>query len=250
MTTLTSPLRAASGSPAGAPVRTRRVTDAPTRTFHALFALSFLGAYASGDSEAWRALHVTLGYAMAGLLAWRLVYGFVGPRPVRWTTMARRVTGLPDWLRRVPQLLRGEAIGPWWRQGESLALGLALLVLLAGAVPLAASGWVSWQEWTGDWMGEIHEALAEALFAVALIHIGLIAWLGLRRRRNTALPMWNGQAPGPGPDLVPSQRRWLAVLMLAAVVGFGAMQWADAPDGLVPPPSAWFQGDHGHDDDD
>ena len=83
------------------------------------------------------------------------------------------------------------------------------------------------------------------LGAQYLVHV-----LGLRRRRNTALPMWNGQAPGPGPDLVPAQRQWLAVLMVAAVLGWGAAQWADAPDGLVPLPSAWFQGDRGHDDDD
>jgi len=53
----------------------RRVTDAPTRMFHWLFALSFVGAYATADGESWRALHVTLGYTMVGLLVFRVLYG-------------------------------------------------------------------------------------------------------------------------------------------------------------------------------
>ena len=47
---------------------TRRVIDAPMRMFHWLFALCFVGAYASADGEHWRMLHVTLGYTLAGLL--------------------------------------------------------------------------------------------------------------------------------------------------------------------------------------
>ena len=39
----------------------RLVTDAPMRMFHWLFALSFVGAYISADSEHWRLVHVVLG---------------------------------------------------------------------------------------------------------------------------------------------------------------------------------------------
>ena len=70
----------ATAQPAPAKTHTRRVTDAPTRMFHWLFALSFAGAYATADGEHWRLLHVTLGYTMAGLLAFRVLYGLLGPR--------------------------------------------------------------------------------------------------------------------------------------------------------------------------
>lgn len=56
-TSLNPGARAAQTS--AAPVR--RITDAPTRMFHWLFALSFLGAYLTADGERWRMLHVTLG---------------------------------------------------------------------------------------------------------------------------------------------------------------------------------------------
>ncbi|MDP2988857.1 cytochrome b/b6 domain-containing protein, partial [Hydrogenophaga sp.] len=62
------------------PVPTRLVIDAPTRMFHWLFALSFVGAYITADGERWRLLHVTLGYTLAGLLAFRVLYGLFGPR--------------------------------------------------------------------------------------------------------------------------------------------------------------------------
>ena len=68
------------GAAQPATARGRLVTDAPTRMFHWLFALSFLGAYLTADGERWRMLHVTLGYTVAGLLAFRVLYGFFGPR--------------------------------------------------------------------------------------------------------------------------------------------------------------------------
>src|SRR3990167_1995804 len=76
MTTTTFPSTAAPAKPAR-----RRVVDAPTRVFHWLFALSFVGAYLTADGERWRLLHVTLGYTLAGLLAFRVLYGLFGPRP-------------------------------------------------------------------------------------------------------------------------------------------------------------------------
>ena len=65
-------------------VPSRLVTDAPTRMFHWLFALSFVGAYLTADGERWRLLHVTLGYTMAGLLGFRVLYGLLGHALLAW----------------------------------------------------------------------------------------------------------------------------------------------------------------------
>jgi cytochrome b len=56
------------------------VWDVPTRVFHWLLVLSFAAAYLTGDSERWRDVHVAAGYSMAGLLAFRLVWGLIGTR--------------------------------------------------------------------------------------------------------------------------------------------------------------------------
>ena len=34
--------------------------------------------------ERWRAMHVTLGYTLIGLVVFRLVWGWVGPASARW----------------------------------------------------------------------------------------------------------------------------------------------------------------------
>ena len=92
-----------------APVR--RITDAPTRMFHWLFALSFLGAYLTADGERWRMLHVTLGYTMAGLLAFRVLYGLFGPRQAGLGLLWRKLTAAPAWLRSLRAAASGRRYG-------------------------------------------------------------------------------------------------------------------------------------------
>ena len=208
----------------------RRVVDAPTRMFHALFAFSFLGAYLTADTERWRALHVSLGYTLAGLLVFRLFYGLFGPRHVRLGLLLRKLRGGPAWARGVVQQLRAghiDRIG--WAQGQNLAMALAVLALLVLALPLTFSGWATYAEWGGhlgsELFEELHEFFGNAFLAVVLAHIGLVAALSLLRRRNQAWPMVTGQVPGAGPDLVKRNHAWLAVLLLLAVLAFNAWRW-------------------------
>jgi len=258
----TAPLHPTAGPAAGPsqakPVRAapqRRVIDAPTRLFHWLFALSFLGAYVTADGERWRALHVTLGYTMAGLLAFRVLYGLFGPRPARLGVLWRKLGGAPAWLRATASSLRQ---GRWQaingRQGQNLLMAAALVALLVLALPLTLSGYGAWQEWGealfGDALAELHEGLGEAFLAVVLAHLGLIAGISLLRRRNQALPMLTGRVEGPGPDLVQRNRAGLAALLLVAVLGFWAWQWQQSPQGLLPAVTAGAGASHPEDDDD
>jgi cytochrome b len=232
----------------------RRVVDAPTRMFHWLFALSFAGAYASGDSEHWRALHVTLGYTMAALLAFRLLYGLVGPRHARLGLLWRRLGGAPQWLRSLT--LSRWLSASHWRQGQNLLMALAVAALLGLVLPLALSGYATYNEWDdafgGEWFEALHEFFANAVLLLVMLHLGLIAVTSLLRRRNQAQPMITGRIAGRGPDLAKRDHRWLAVLLLIAALGFGAWQWQQSPRGLVPA-KAWSTGaadHHRHHDDD
>ena len=219
----------ATGSPARAAAAPgRRVIDAPTRMFHWLFAFGFAGAYLTADSESWRLVHVTLGYSVAGLLAFRVLYGLVGPRQVRLAALWARVTGLAGWVR------DARAGTPKWRQAQGLAMGAVIVLLLVAVVPLTLSGMGTFQEWTGgDWLEEIHEFFGNAMLALVLGHLGLLLLLSVLRRRNQATPMVTGRMPGNGPDLVRSNRGWLAALLLLAVLGYGAWEWQQSPHGLL-----------------
>lgn len=257
---------AASPSAAASPpraARQRRVVDAPVRMFHALFALSFLGAYVTAESERWRALHVTLGYTLAGLLVFRVLYGLFGPRHAGLGLLWRKLGAAPAWLRSVGTALkqRRPASAPW-RQGQNLAMAAAVFTLLALALPLTLSGIAGYNEWGGgllaDALEEVHEFFGNAMLLLVLMHVGLVVTLSLLRRRNLALPMLSGRAEGTGPDLVPHNRAWLAALVLLAVVAFAAWQWRSAPQGLLPnaghadaaSPSSLHGPGRGHDEDD
>ena len=221
------------------PARTRRVVDAPVRMFHALFALSFLGAYLTAESERWRALHVTLGYTLAGLLAFRVVYGLIGPRPAGLALLWRKLGGARAWWGSMRAGLAERRLGTLpWRQGQNLLMALAVFSLIVLALPLTLSGIAGYNEWGGsraaDALEELHEFFGNAMLAVVLVHVSLVALLSVLRRRNMALPMLTGRVVGAGPDLVPRPRAGLAALVLGAVLAFGAWQWQSTPQGLLP----------------
>jgi cytochrome b len=205
----------------------RRVVDAPTRMFHWLFALSFLGAYITADGEQFRLLHVTLGYTMAGLLAFRVLYGLFGPRHAGLGMLWRKLASAPAWLRSLRAASSFSAIN--WRQAQNLLMALAVIALLVMVLPLTLSGYGTYNDWAtalgGDWLEEVHEFFGEAMLVVVLIHLALIAGISALRRQNQAAPMLTGKVGGQGPSLVQHNRAWLAIALLLAVMGFCFWQW-------------------------
>lgn len=224
---------------------TRLMIDAPMRAFHWLFALSFAGAWLTAESERWRDVHVTLGYAFGGLLLFRLVYGLVGPRQARLALLWHRVAGLGDWLR------NAKAGRVELSRAATLGMGAAMLLLVAVAAPLALSGYAGHVELLGmgDAMEEVHEFLANSALALVGAHLLLIVLLSILRRRNLATPMLTGRLPGPGPDLVKANRAWLALLVLVAYLGFVGWQTAQGDTVAASTMQSERRGGH-HDDDD
>src|SRR5512134_275572 len=133
------------------------VWDFPTRAFHWLLALSFAGAFLTAESERYRDVHVTLGYTMLGLVAFRLVWGLVGTRYARFWSFAfgpRSVlTYLKSLFTRAPQHYLGHNPAGSW----------AIYALLALTVLGGASGYATYEDIGGHWMGEVHEAFANLL---------------------------------------------------------------------------------------
>ena len=220
------------------PPRTRRMVDAPTRVFHWLFALSFLGAYLSADGERWRLLHVTLGYTLAGLLAFRVLYGLWGPPQARLLLMLRKLSAGPQWLKSLASTASSRSLSSInWRQGQNLLMALAVVALLVLVLPLTLSGYASYNDWGdflgGDWVSGLHEVVGDAFLVVVLAHPTLIAGLSLLRRKNLAQPMLIGRVEGPGPDLARNNHGWLASLLLVAVLAYWTWEWQQSPNGLI-----------------
>ncbi len=231
------------------PQPTRRVTDAPTRMFHWLFALCFAGAYLTADGERLRLVHVVLGYSMAGLLGFRVLYGLFGPRQASLKALWAKASNAPLWLRSVwAGLTGGGTIN--WRQGQNIAMGAAIVALLLAVLPLTLSGYATYNEWGGEWLEDLHEVVGESMLWLVLAHLGLLLLISVLRRKNQALSMLTGRVDGAGPDLVKNNRSWLAALLLVAVLGYWGWEWQQAPKASSSSVTAPWADQRGHDDDD
>ena len=220
----TSASRVEMPAAAAAPLR-QLVWDAPVRVFHWLMVLAFAGAWLTAESEAWRLLHVTLGYTMAGLVLFRIVWGVVGTRHARFADFVRGPAAVLKYLR---SLLSGRYES---HTGHNPAGALAILALLALTLALAVTGWGAFNQTGGEWLEEAHELTANTMLALVAVHLlGVLvgSWKG---RQNLVRPMVTGFKPGRPEDGVRSAWRSVAALMLVAVLGFWWLQWQDAPAG-------------------
>jgi cytochrome b len=221
------------------------VWDAPVRVFHWMLAISFVGAYLSADSERWRLLHVTLGYTVAGLVAFRLLWGLVGTRHARFASFVRR----PAVIRRyLAAMLRGS---PPRSTGHNPVGALAILGLLALAVLVAVTGWGTYNEVGVLASDELHEFLANAMLALAGVHVAgvlLGSWL---ERENLIKSMVTGRKTGPAGKAISGSRAGVAALLLVSILAFWAWQWQAAPTGGAGATATTSgAGEHGHRDDD
>ncbi len=208
-------------SPTVPPKTTRRMVDAPTRLFHWLFALCFAGAYLTSESERVQQLHAAFGYTIVALLVFRLLYGWLGPRPVHWSSLLTKLRSGWTWWRS----LRGldDVFGVQARAGQNFALVLATSGLLMLAVPLLLSGHVLYVD-SSDWLEEVHEFAANTMLLLVFAHLAWLLALSVLRGTNLARPMWLGHVPGTAPDLVAQPRYWMAMVLFATAVAFGI--WA------------------------
>ena len=182
-------------SPADAPVaagpaRKKLVWDAPVRVFHWLMVFSFAGAYLTAESERWRLLHVSLGYTMAGLVAFRIVWGLIGTRHARFSDFVRGPAAI---ARYVAAMLRGE---PKRHVGHNPLGALAILALLGLTLAIAASGWAVFNDAGGEWLEAAHEFAANAMLAVVGIHVAGVLLASKFGRENLIGAMLTGRKAG------------------------------------------------------
>lgn len=177
------------------------VVDLGTRVAHASMALAFLISYVTSESEYWRLVHVYSGYSLAAVLAFRLVWGWVGPASARWGLLLRRVVMWRVWLNKFKQ-------GEWqsrnfWVGASSWVLSAAVLSIYAFCTVAIATGWATYNELLGDGglndaLQELHEGLGNTVMVMVSIHVGLVVTLRVWRGPQALRPMWRGYANTSG----------------------------------------------------
>lgn len=175
------------GAGAIAAPATVRVWDPAVRIFHWSLVISFAIAFVSADE--WDRLHEQVGYVAAALVAFRVLWGFVGSRYARFTSF---VTG----PRKVLAYVGDVATGREKRYlGHNPAGGAMVIMLLLGILGLAATGYMLTLDrfWAAKWIEEVHEAIANGMLLLVALHVGGVIFTGLRHGENLVAAMLTGR---------------------------------------------------------
>ncbi len=195
------------------------VWDLPVRAFHWLLVATFAGAFLTAESERLRDIHVMLGYAFAGLLAFRIVWGLVGSRYARFSSFTFGPRAVVAYLK---SLL---ARRPEHHVGHNPAGAWAIYALIAGGIAVAVTGHVIYASAGGHWFDELHEGAANALLALAIVHVAGVVVGSILHRENLVAAMVTGYKAGPADQGIAKTRWQVALALLAGM----ATVWAAGP---------------------
>lgn len=201
------------------------VWDIPTRLFHWLLALSFVGAFITAESERLRDIHVLFGYTLLGLISFRLVWGLIGTRYSRFKSFLFSPKAVRDYL--VSLLTRN----PKHYLGHNPAGSLAVFLLLGLGLLAGITGWATYNDTGGEWLEELHEGMANAMLAVVFVHIAGVVVSSLLHRENLVRAMITGRKQGELAQGIRYRHAWLGVILVVAVASF----WYWYPQTLATP---------------
>ena len=171
-----------------------RVWDLYVRVVHWLLAIAVLLAWAT--REGWGLWHDWLGYAALALAAARLPWGWFGPRRARFADFLHSPRHTLAYARSflkatAPRYLGHNPLGGWM-----------IVALLAGVAATSFTGWLYTTEtyWGIEWVAKLHEWCANALLALATLHVAGVAAACFRHRENLVAAMIHGRKRTPGPN--------------------------------------------------
>lgn len=214
-----------------------RLWDLPTRLFHwtlvVLVAVAFVSGFKGGNGMD---IHGKAGIGIAGLLAFRLVWGFAGSTYARFASFVRG-----------PAVIRTYLRGEWHGVGHN-PLGalsvLALLGLLAFQVgtglfgnddiafngPLQALAGKD----TSDLLTGVHRKSLWLLLALVGLHVAAIGYYARAKKENLVRPMITGWKDVPPEGAQPASGGGILAFLFAAAVGLLAA--CAASGAFLPPP--------------
>lgn len=195
------------------------VWDLPTRAFHWLFAASFIAAYLTSEDD-WLTFHVTFGYTVLGLVAFRLLWGFAGTRYARFSSFAYGPARALAYLRSLT------ARRPEHHLGHNPAGSWAIYLLLAFGAMTAALGFLTLNgPQSLKWMKDVHQVMGNVTLGLAGLHLAGVIAGSLAHKENLARSMVDGLKDGTPEEGIRGSVWVVGAVVLALVAGFWTAAW-------------------------
>ena len=214
-----------------APLR-QRIWDAPTRLFHWLLVVLIVFSWWSAESDHmdW---HILSGLTVLGLIAFRLIWGFIGSTTARFSHFLRGPLAVRRYLedvraKRAAAILGHNPLGGW----SVAALLLTLVVLVVAGLysvdvdgiesgPLAYLASFD----TGRFAASIHHLSFNVLLGLVGLHLCAILFYLFVKRDNLVGPMITGSRPAGPAAAEPLHFASLGRAIVVAII-VAAIVWA------------------------
>ena len=206
-----------------------KVWDVLLRLTHWSFPLLIAASWWTAENHKW-ALHRRLGLVLFGLLAFRVVWGFVGPETARFSQFVKGPGAVLAYLRG-----QGEGAAP--AIGHSPVGGWSTVALIGAMLLQVSLGLFAGDPYDGmtgplnplvgvtlaDTITEVHEAFFNVLVGLIVLHLGAITFYAVKGN-DLVSPMVGGTRPPLEGVTGIGSTPWLRGL-LAAALAAGLALW-------------------------
>lgn len=182
-----------------------KVWDIPTRLFHWSLVLLFIFLIISGESDDLMQWHFYAGYLLSGLILFRVMWGFLGTRYARYSSLTFNPASA---VRYTKALLRAKHTAQYGHTPAGsmmilILLGLISVQLLTGLMSTDDIIWNgplygSVDEATAELAGEVHETVQGLLQILVGLHILAIVIYKVKFKEHLVPAMIHGKKPKLG----------------------------------------------------
>lgn len=163
-----------------------KVWDPLVRLFHWSLVGFFAFSYLTGDE--WKSAHIISGYVIAGLIAFRVLWGLFGSHHARFSSFVYSPLTVLSFLLDTARMRAKRYVG---HNPAGGAMVVALLLMIAG---IATSGYMMTTDtfWGVEWVEEAHEIFVYATLALVALHICGVVLASLEHGENLVRAMITG----------------------------------------------------------